>query len=825
MRLIINGYDIELNPNAVIARTLQVNDIGSVSTRQASYTNTFNLPKTANNTKAFQMLGIVGNNSNIPYQKNECYLYSDSGESIVYKGWALITETSKEFKCNIYDGVVDLYKSIENKSLANLDLTLLAHDKTIVSVSDSQDLSKPYVYILADYNGKAQHSNEINIDYLVPSVKCSWLLQKIEEFTGTSIVGDFKTNDDFTNLYLTYPKASPPTVGTSILTSTNVVNDRATLTPNSRTLLAQVNSTTVLDGAKISIQADKVTFTAAINMTFRASFVINPTIQITRANGSFYNAFATFNGEQFLCDGTTRTINASYVLTAGQSIQFPFVVSFNNATDSNVTISDFFTSCDFKILQNAVLFEQEFGGMQIKQFLSEIIWRFNLTIFKDKYSNTYELKYLEDVINANAVDWSDKFQEWENESYIYGDYAQRNWLRYKYNDENSYFNDAYLDVSNDNLSDSKTIVQSNIFTRDFNPSEALGFSTNVYRLWDKEVKDNGDVNYKPLSNRFYFIRAVQKTGSFPIRSEVLNTHSSLSVAQIESYAKLDFNHFVNSYYPELTKLLNKSKVQSVIMRLNERDVLNFDFSRPVYIKQLGGNFLVNKISNFIPYKNTKVDIVKIGEKDFSVAPTSTINAVTDSYSFITSGVKNLAVLSNDDLGNIPTTITNIDLLGVFGLGTLSIALDGQSINFTPNETNGTDTFRYRITDSLGFFSEAIVEITVTLPPYEISSSSLIGSAFGTNVNVITGSTTIIVRAASVNFKVGVKRTAGGGNVRGEFQIAGNTTDITTISSDFVYGATFTLSQGTYSSNLFKLTITPQGTTTVGEIRVIEASAF
>lgn len=822
MRLIINGYDIELNPNAVIARTLQVNDIGSVSTRQTSYTNTFNLPKTANNTKAFQMLGIVGNDSNVPYQKNECYLYSESGESIVYKGWALITETSKEFKCNIYDGVVDLYKSIENQSLADLDLTLLTHDKTITSVSASQDLSKPYVYILADYNGKAQHLNEINIDYLVPSVKCSWILQKIEEFTGAAITGDFKTNEDFTNLYLTYPKASPPTVGASILTSTNVVNDRATLTPNSRTLLAQVNTTTVLDGAKISIQGDKVTFTAAINMTFRASFVINPTIQITRANGSFYNAFANFNGEQFLCDGTTRTINASYVLTAGQSIQFPFVVSFNNPTDSNVTVNDFFTSCDFKILQNAVLFEQEFGGMQIKQFLSEILWRFNLTIFKDKYSNTYELKYLEDVINANAVDWSNKFQEWENESYIYGDYAQRNWLRYKYNDENSYYNDAYLDVVNDNISDSKTIVQSNIFTRDFNPSEALGFSTNVYRLWDKEVKDNGDVNYKPLSNRFYFIRAVKKTGSFPIRSEVLNSNGSLSVAQIESYAKLDFNHFVNTYYPELTKLLNKSKVQSVIMRLNERDVLNMDFSRPVYIKQLGGNFLVNKISNFIHYKNTKVDIVKIGEKDFSVAPTSTINAVTDSYSYTTSGLKNLAVLSNDNLGFIPTTITNIDLLGSFTLGTLSIALDGQSINFTTNETNGTDTFRYRITDSLGFFSEAIVEVTVTLPAYEISQSTLSGSASGTSVQEFTSTATIIVRVPSVTFKAGVRKVSGAGSTQGQFTINGNVTNVTNATTSFVYGSNFTLTQGTYTSTLYKLTITAGGSTTIGEMRIEES---
>lgn len=37
MRLIINGFDIELPPNVTIARTIQANDIGSPNTRQTSF--------------------------------------------------------------------------------------------------------------------------------------------------------------------------------------------------------------------------------------------------------------------------------------------------------------------------------------------------------------------------------------------------------------------------------------------------------------------------------------------------------------------------------------------------------------------------------------------------------------------------------------------------------------------------------------------------------------------------------------------------------------------------------------------------------------------
>jgi hypothetical protein len=93
----------------------------------------------------------------------------------------------------------------------------------------------------------------------------------------------------------------------------------------------------------------------------------------------------------------------------------------------------------------------------------------------------------------------------------------------------------------------------------------------------------------------------------------LGGSQSITSAPVESYNGLSFSDTVDNYYPELTKLLNKTKVESLIMRLNERDVLNFDFSKPIYIKQLGGNFLVNKILNFIPFQNTKVEVIRIGE--------------------------------------------------------------------------------------------------------------------------------------------------------------------------------------------------------------------
>lgn len=601
MKLFINSFEIELEPNVVIAKTLQVNDIGSVETRQSSYTNTFNIPKTSKNTKALNMLGIVGNDSNIPYQKNECYLYSDSGECIVYKGWADITETSSTYMCNIYDGIIDLYKAIDNKTLADLDLTALAHDKTPTEVNSTQSLTKPYVYILADYNGKAKYDNKINTDFLVPAVKASWIMDRIQDFTGFTFNGNFKTNPDYTNLYLTYPKASPPTIGAELLFDDTISGYETGINTTFPVL-----TPTTYDTTKLQLLDSGKKIKALVDIKIRVTFTINTTLITPYPTGIFL-------GQVFECNGTLRTLSRFYVLNAGDEISFPFAVFYEEEPDFPISV--LFFSCSIKELTNAVLFEEEFAGMTIKQFMNEILWRFNLTIFNSKYSKDYTFKYLSEIINATPIDWSDKFQDLENENYIYGSYGQRSWLRLRYNDSNSFFNDGYVEVQNANLPDSKTVIQSSTYSHEFNPTGEIGFTSNLYPFWSKEVKEGTDlINYKPLSNRFYFMRCTPITlTDTSLTSEELGLSEVISTAQKESALGLGFNSIVESYYPDLKSLINKSKVLTATMRLNEQDIININFSIPVYIKQLGGSFLINKISNYIPFKDVKVELIKISK--------------------------------------------------------------------------------------------------------------------------------------------------------------------------------------------------------------------
>ncbi|QQM25273.1 hypothetical protein [Elizabethkingia sp. M8] len=203
----VNGQEVDVYSNTDIKFTYQVNDIAEVKDRQANYTNSFNLPRTANNIRIFEGLGEPSDSSTIPYNKISCQLALD-GFDLITKGWLNITETTdNEYKIHVYSGLINFFKEIESKNLSDLGLEI-AHNKTVQSVKDSVDNDK-YRYIWADYNGRLTTqvgSTTLNIDQLVPSVRVKYLFEKIHSVHNFIPQGKFMSTDDFTNLWMTYTK-------------------------------------------------------------------------------------------------------------------------------------------------------------------------------------------------------------------------------------------------------------------------------------------------------------------------------------------------------------------------------------------------------------------------------------------------------------------------------------------------------------------------------------------------------------------------------------------------------------------------------------------
>jgi len=647
MILYLNDQQVEQNADTVIAQTKQVNDLATLSNRNNNFTNLIKLPKTSANKKIFQFMGETGSTSMLPYEKVKVSLYADSGECFVYKGWALASDEGDYFEVSIIDGIKDFFKEIENKALSDLVLTDLVHTKDVPTVIASwNDDTLPYRYILADYNGNTGNTNpipggglpQVNIDYLVPSVNVKWLWDKIMETFHVNYSGAVFQMFNFKNLWLTFPKGLGST-GENDHDIFKSDNYSFSPVPGSGTLgyLAAVsNSSTVnelesIPEGKYMKVAETATYRLEIKATLYGRFLetivpakiwvcknaesnpqnatLNPVL--TQGNNPIFGttADAIPHGVE------TELISDPFQLNEHESILI--AINGNGASFGLYPSDD--NELDVRLVRvdaNVINFGAAFTDFGIKEFVNEIIQRFGLTLFKDKYSNNYEFLTLREVLqNSEVYNWSDKYHGDKRESYSFGTYAQRNFLRYAYNDKEASHNDAFIAVSNVNLSDSKDVIKSKIYSPEKYPSVYLGANTNIYKLWDKEPKEDGTINYKALDKRYYFLRANAETNDIEVRSEDMNITTPASSYYRESFYKLSFTDIKADYYDPLQRILDRTQIVRAKFWLKDTDIVNIDFKKLVYVEQLSNYYLINKIENYIPGRATTVELVRVMYSD------------------------------------------------------------------------------------------------------------------------------------------------------------------------------------------------------------------
>lgn len=624
MRLIINGFDIELEPNEKIARTLQVNDILTLSNRQSNYTNTYSIRRTDKNKQTFDLLGVVGIVSFIPYKLNEVYLYTDDGECIVHKGRAVVQSTDKDYKINIYDGNIDLYKAIENKSLGDLNLSEIDHVKTLAAVVNTFTANLNYKYIVADFNGKMiYNTNRINIDYLVPSAKVSYLWNKIFSEFGFTYEGSVFNTVDFTNFWLSFPKVIPPqgTPITVLNTTTTIVTDQAP---------PQINYVITQTG----------TYFLGLNDLSTGSAYAD----IWDQNGYTGNTY-TLNNRIF--------VNGVLALTDIIELQIGDVITTDYIFDETLNLGEYFFETyagDFQyefILEfyegQIISFSNELKDFSAKDFIAEVLNKFGLTPFKNKYTNHYKFLTLQELLQDNdVIDWSreeNKFVEKISERYIFGSYAQENNFTYKYNDpESDHYNGDIL-IENVNLADSKNVVNSKVYAPEKDRTILIhDLQTNVYKMWNKEIKDNGDVVYKGLQKRYYFLREASHTftTTTQIGSESAGLHQAITTIPVETFYNLRMEDIIRNYYGNIGAILNYSKIIDATIYLNESDIANIDFSKLYWIKQLSSYFILNKVNNFTAKGITKVELIKV---DYAAPNNDTVDLEGNGFQLLVDVVK------------------------------------------------------------------------------------------------------------------------------------------------------------------------------------------
>jgi hypothetical protein len=597
--LYINGKKIDLKPSSPIALTRQVNDLANIANRQSNLSQRFIAPPTADNIRNLEFVNLNGNQSNIPYQKNEAMLFdAETGICIINKGWANISQTSSNgYEINIYDGIIDFYKAIENKKLTDLNLTELNHIKNVANVTASFSGNLPYMYIIADYNGKTITGSSINIDYQHPSARLSYLWNKVMTYSGFTFEGSVFATDKFTNLFMTFAK----TVSTTTPVTTFITSQSSLITCIS--LFDNLICTENLFGNNFNLT--RLSNNGGI-ITANVSGVYKFTFSYPISNATYY----TYTGTDYNTGliKKTETITNAIVLniemTVGDKFTFSPIFAGSSQTPRTTTIE----SIDGYIAN----YNDTLIDFSLKDFVTEVMQRFGLTMIKNKNRNHLKFLTLKELIsNTNVLDWSDKFSKKTLEKYTIGSYAQKNKMRYRYNVENSEYKDGYFLVVDENLKDELTIIDSKIYAPEKEKVNLFGSDFNTYPFWTKEVKDDGTVTYKEKQGQFYFLRSKTVNSSLALKSDKLGTTGNVSSYQREDYDRLSMQEIIYDYYAPLDLILDKAKVFEAEFYLTTLDIANFNFEELIYVSQLSSYFLVNKIINFIPKKPTRCEIIKV----------------------------------------------------------------------------------------------------------------------------------------------------------------------------------------------------------------------
>lgn len=638
--LYINGNLIDLEESKDVARTLQVNDLGKLSNRQTNYSANIKAPKTANNIRVFSSLGLIGSQSNVPYQKNTARLFDESGECYVYNGWAVVSSTDqKYYNLVVYDGMIDFYKAIENKNLTEVGISDLNHLKNLTNVIDSFTEDLAYKYIVADYNGKAFFEGKLNIDYLIPSARASYIWNRVHAYAGFEFTGSVFNTEKFKNLWMSYPKPVP--INTPVTIPQTEQN--AQIIEEPKTFPTDFGG--IFYGAiYYAIILPSVFNTPQANNSSGYILVQQTGAYRIKCSGSFTNNFGTDglvdwylrdSANNMISQGTidggisqTVVINA----TVGNKINLLARRSGQNSPGIYNPLSGSMTTTIDLLLGYDANFDEVFLDFQSKDFVNEIMQHFGLTGFKDKYTNAIEYLTMDEILqNPNILDWSSKYESTISEKYTIGDYAQKNTFRYKYNDENDNHKNGYIKINDVNLADETLVIDSKIYAPEkLKNNGFLGIGSNIYKIWNKEVKDDGQVDYKELSGRFYFLRYEQKQMNIELVSESLNTSAFVSEVSFESDYRLSLQHVIYDNYISIESILDKSKFIEAYFYLNYLDIQNFDFKKLIFVEQLSSYYQVNKIVNYLRGQKTKCELIEVDYfKELTIPPDLELELIID----------------------------------------------------------------------------------------------------------------------------------------------------------------------------------------------------
>lgn len=605
IQLIINGTPADLLEGG-FKTTLQVNDMHDAKTRQLVISDTIKLPTTATNHNIFGFAGMKGIKSS-SHQTHRTYSvdYYIDGYQITQNAIGhLLAKDEYYYHFYFIDRSKDLYNVIMGLKVKDLNLKSLNYQTTATKIQEMHRADHPDIIpLVADYGGETIKEGGFNFDYTTPSIRMDWILRQMEQLGGFRFQGAFFESDFWKNLYMTTAnvkkvEGDKPTEFDENFKFTAVSSNNKKLyfTPNGKLSETPVPIYKARGKGKYKVYFD-VENTSSDWEYFDFTFFSNDT------NKQPISAWAYAEWDDFYND--TRFFDArqrgSIDLEEGEEV---FLTVSSNANEDAAISGNILLQLSFDGYINV---EELFSDFSLYEWFRQVLFMFNLTQIKDPHDEkTYHFLTLEERINYEALDWSEKLIKEDLILFHTEAFARYNYFTYKKYDEQSNEqdkSDGLLALSDEALKDTKK------FESLFFAGKPNSFSVkekwqgvdefeflDTFEFWVKEVKDNGGVQYKEKANRCHLMlceNVKDKDHQYRVNG---NTYFNMYDYKIGRFTELQWNELLKKYWNSAVfSLFDTTEEYRFKMKLSPADVANFDFRKTLYLAQYGAYFLINKI--------------------------------------------------------------------------------------------------------------------------------------------------------------------------------------------------------------------------------------
>ena len=633
IELYINGQkaDVEQKP---FTYTLQVNDMFNFDTREVSYSETIYLPTTPTNNIIFGFANEPLSDKVEAYKTHKVDYYVNGIPIVQSANGFLIGKRGNYFIFEFKDNSKELYTFLQNRDIKGIKGLLDdTANRTIANIINQHNSTETpdLIYLIANYGDDAatidnggNYLIEYEFENTPLSIRLDRVFRLIQQMSGFRFVGNFFKSPEWLGTYIASSniKYNDSTEGESFEAIHEGGGINLSLRYTNGVTMGFIN-----DNGKIKLRYSyKGAQPYTINETgeYKITTIIKNlhpnsgelVLEVGFVTSKHYevedvivpeNGISEFRREKVVNLGKDKNVEFYYAL-AESNKNTPYSMLYNDGITFRVE----------KVKRNDSI-DILLTDFSLTDLFKEVFRTFSLTPIRDRKTGDYHFYTLNELVSAPEIDWGGKFVQIKEERFHNDKYGKKNNFVYKkYDDENAYrqdkrdsaifFNDEYLEERRD--FQSKFYSPLNDFT--FLKTDNAGIENMEFFVKELKKESNGNIKteYKEKTARWHIYT------SYSIYSGVefnLKAKAEKQITDSFSFASATFfkwENLIKTYYKDLPRLMEHPYIVTAEFALNEIDVYEFSFFSRIYVEQLGGYFLPNKIK----YKAgavAEVEMIKI----------------------------------------------------------------------------------------------------------------------------------------------------------------------------------------------------------------------